>query len=68
MVEKKVVKLTYSNINTKDIDTAFREIDKYFSDTTFITSPNITVEISDKSKMLPKNLSFKKWLKYIKKF
>ncbi len=79
-LNNKKVKITYSNLDKNmDIDSIFREMDKCFSkmdsefenfstnaDKFFGGNSNISVEIIDnkKEKKEPKNLSFKKWLKW----
>jgi hypothetical protein len=76
----KKVKITYNNLdNNMDIDSVFREMDKIFSkvdsnannineyaDTFFGGKSNISIKIIDsKEKKEPKNLTFKKWMKWI---
>ncbi len=76
----KKVKITYNNLdNNMDIDSVFREMDKIFSkvdsnannineyaDTFFGGKSNISIQIIDsKEKKEPKNLTFKKWMKWI---
>jgi hypothetical protein len=77
-INNKKVKITYSNLDKNmDIDSVFREMDRCFSkmDSEFenfstnaekFFGNNISVEIIDNNKKKePKNLSFKKWLKWL---
>ncbi len=79
-MNNKKIKITYNNLdNNADIDSIFREMDKVFSkfdmdaetfnsyaDQMFGGKSNIKVQICDKDdKKEPKNLSFKKWIKWL---
>lgn len=75
-LNNKKVKITYNDLDKNmDIDSVFREMDKIFSkmdndssniDTFFGGKSNITVQIIDTNeKKEPKNLTFKKWMKWI---
>jgi len=75
MATNRKVKLSVSNFDNKDLDSFFRDVDKYFDkldsdiensiDKAFREKYNISVEITDKNTP-PKNLCFKKYIKWLK--
>lgn len=80
-INNKKIKITYNNLdNHADIDFIFGEMDKVFSkfdmdvssfntyaEHMFGGKPNIKVQIIDNNqKKEPTNLSFKKWINWLK--
>ena len=77
MASNKKIKISCNNFDNKDIDSFFRDVDKYLNnvnngiDTSlnnhnFNEKYDIVVEVSD-SNTIPKKLSFKKYIKWLNK-